>query len=240
MPAHRSIPVLRRLARHAPDRFPGVAIRLWCDHDLFLGCEVYQSLSRAPRPRAVAAEQTKGFAQPVRVSRSSTVESAYRGGRYESRGEGCGAIEDGDLRVFPVRHRGIVRLQGKNPPLREGYRVRSRLISRRLRLTRVISSVHCSASHSSLKPEASTEETSLCFSFLEDGYFRLDPFADRRRPLFIGADCNLCSRPVCGQPTCSLFYTRRFCARCAKKHEVSLDGSELRDRTALDAVDVAG
>ena len=68
------------------------------------------------------------------------------------------------------------------------------------------------------------------FSFLEDGYFRQDPFADRRRPLFIGADCSLCSRPVCGQPTCSLFYTRRFCARCAKKNVVSLYMSKCAHR----------
>jgi len=29
----------------------------------------------------------------------------------------------------------------------------------------------------------------------------------------------MCSRPVCGQPTCSLFYTRRFCAACGKQNE---------------------
>lgn len=237
MPAHRSIPVLRRLARHAPDRFPGVANDSG-ETTTFFSLVKFITHFRVHCGRG-RLPLNKGFRAAGTKSRSGTVESAYRGGRYESRREGCGAIEDGDLRVFPVRHRGVVRLQGKNPPLREEYRVRSRLISRRLRLTRVIGSVHCSASHSSLKPEASTEEISLCFSFLEDGYFRLDPFADRRRPLFIGADCDLCSRPVCGQPTCSLFYTRRFCAHCAKKHEVSLDGSELRDRTAPDAVDVA-
>mmetsp|Transcript_6021 Transcript_6021/g.26620 ORF Transcript_6021/g.26620 Transcript_6021/m.26620 type:complete len:113 (-) Transcript_6021:40-378(-) len=69
--------------------------------------------------------------------------------------------------------------------------------------------------------------------FLEDGYFRLDPFADRRRPLFIGADCDLCSRPVCGQPTCSLFYTRRFCAHCAKKHESEFPPEMKRDLSKL-------
>ena len=62
----------------------------------------------------------------------------------------------------------------------------------------------------------------LANSFLEDGYFRADPFAERRRPLFIGADCTLCRRPVCAQPTCSLFYTRRFCASCAKRNEVRI------------------
>jgi hypothetical protein len=31
-------------------------------------------------------------------------------------------------------------------------------------------------------------------------------------PLFIGGDCSVCQRPVC--PSCSLFYTHRFCFEC--------------------------
>jgi hypothetical protein len=31
-------------------------------------------------------------------------------------------------------------------------------------------------------------------------------------PLFIGGDCSVCQRPVC--PSCSLFYTHRFCFGC--------------------------
>lgn len=65
-------------------------------------------------------------------------------------------------------------------------------------------------------------------SFLEEGYFRQDPFTDRSRPLFIGADCSTCSRPVCGQHTCSMFYTRRFCAACAKQNEVCVCERDAR------------
>ena len=75
--------------------------------------------------------------------------------------------------------------------------------------------------------------------FLEDGYFRRDPFADVKRPLFIGADCNVCSRPVCAQPTCSLFFTKRFCAACAKQYAEGFPLELRPDLEKLQAMPVA-
>mmetsp|Transcript_32260 Transcript_32260/g.71392 ORF Transcript_32260/g.71392 Transcript_32260/m.71392 type:complete len:131 (-) Transcript_32260:385-777(-) len=52
--------------------------------------------------------------------------------------------------------------------------------------------------------------------FLEDSYLLPDPNAVRQRPLFLGAHCSLCGDSVCGGEACSLFYAKRFCARCAR------------------------
>mmetsp|Transcript_4399 Transcript_4399/g.5920 ORF Transcript_4399/g.5920 Transcript_4399/m.5920 type:complete len:112 (-) Transcript_4399:175-510(-) len=54
--------------------------------------------------------------------------------------------------------------------------------------------------------------------FLEEGYFRRNPFSTDARPLFIGGHCSICKIAVCAAPTCSLFYAKRFCVPCASEH----------------------
>mmetsp|Transcript_19594 Transcript_19594/g.32919 ORF Transcript_19594/g.32919 Transcript_19594/m.32919 type:complete len:182 (+) Transcript_19594:223-768(+) len=51
-------------------------------------------------------------------------------------------------------------------------------------------------------------------SFLEDGYFRRDPFSVDPRALFLGGFCSVCGVPVCAASTCSFFYAKRFCLPC--------------------------
>lgn len=53
-------------------------------------------------------------------------------------------------------------------------------------------------------------------SFHDDAYIMKDPFKSQGELsfLFLGADCVACSKPVC--QTCSIFYTKRFCLKCAK------------------------
>mmetsp|Transcript_9125 Transcript_9125/g.23151 ORF Transcript_9125/g.23151 Transcript_9125/m.23151 type:complete len:151 (-) Transcript_9125:352-804(-) len=59
-------------------------------------------------------------------------------------------------------------------------------------------------------------------AFLEVALLRADPFAEQRTsggaplPLQVGAVCSQCGAPVCLRRACGLFYTRRFCAKCAR------------------------
>jgi len=55
--------------------------------------------------------------------------------------------------------------------------------------------------------------------FLEEGYFRRDPFSAEPRALFLGSQCAMCGIKVCASPTCSLFYTKRFCIPCCNDHK---------------------
>jgi hypothetical protein len=55
--------------------------------------------------------------------------------------------------------------------------------------------------------------------FLEDALLRPDPFSDARTglPLQVGAVCSECGETICMRRACGLFYTRRFCAPCARR-----------------------
>ena len=52
--------------------------------------------------------------------------------------------------------------------------------------------------------------------FLEDCYLLPDPNAVRVHPLNLGSHCSLCDHVVCVGEACSIFYAKRFCARCAQ------------------------
>ncbi|GAX84582.1 hypothetical protein CEUSTIGMA_g12003.t1 [Chlamydomonas eustigma] len=54
--------------------------------------------------------------------------------------------------------------------------------------------------------------------FLEDSYLLPDPNAAQVHPLCLGSHCNVCKRSVCVSEECSLFYSKRFCADCARAH----------------------
>lgn len=43
-----------------------------------------------------------------------------------------------------------------------------------------------------------------------------DPSALKRRPVALGSRCTVCSNMVCCHDTCSVFYSKRFCAPCAR------------------------
>lgn len=51
--------------------------------------------------------------------------------------------------------------------------------------------------------------------YLEDCYIMKDPFSlpNKGEVLVLGADCSICKRIVC--LGCSIFYTQRFCLKCA-------------------------
>lgn len=51
--------------------------------------------------------------------------------------------------------------------------------------------------------------------YLEECYIMKDPFSlpNKGEVLVLGADCNICKRIVC--LGCSIFYTQRFCLKCA-------------------------
>lgn len=51
--------------------------------------------------------------------------------------------------------------------------------------------------------------------YSEDCYIMKDPFSlpNRGEVLVLGADCDICKHTVC--LGCSIFYTKRFCLKCA-------------------------
>ncbi|GFO06411.1 cysteine-rich dpf motif domain-containing protein 1 [Plakobranchus ocellatus] len=50
---------------------------------------------------------------------------------------------------------------------------------------------------------------------LEDCYIMKDPFSTFGGFITIGGNCSLCFKDVCVSADCSLFYTQRFCLKCA-------------------------
>ncbi|KAK8749142.1 hypothetical protein OTU49_015697 [Cherax quadricarinatus] len=54
-------------------------------------------------------------------------------------------------------------------------------------------------------------------TFLENCYVLRDPFQNGSGGSFLllGGECTSCSRVVCQDTSCSLFYTKRFCLNCA-------------------------
>mmetsp|Transcript_19180 Transcript_19180/g.44228 ORF Transcript_19180/g.44228 Transcript_19180/m.44228 type:complete len:81 (-) Transcript_19180:103-345(-) len=50
---------------------------------------------------------------------------------------------------------------------------------------------------------------------LEDSFVANDPFTPEARPLCLGGKCAICSACVC--VTCSLYYTKRVCGKCARE-----------------------
>ncbi|XP_056133745.1 cysteine-rich DPF motif domain-containing protein 1 [Lampris incognitus] len=54
---------------------------------------------------------------------------------------------------------------------------------------------------------------------LEECFVTKDPFSsEKEKFLVLGSTCSLCNIPVCVGTECSLFYTKRFCMQCVKKH----------------------
>ncbi|XP_020757758.2 cysteine-rich DPF motif domain-containing protein 1 isoform X1 [Odocoileus virginianus] len=52
---------------------------------------------------------------------------------------------------------------------------------------------------------------------LEESYVMRDPFTpDKGRFLIVGSRCSVCSKLVCVDPECSLFYSKRFCLPCVQ------------------------
>jgi len=53
------------------------------------------------------------------------------------------------------------------------------------------------------------------FVYSEECYIMKDPFSlpNKGEVLVLGADCSVCEHAVC--LGCSIFYTRRFCSKCA-------------------------
>ncbi|XP_012536003.1 cysteine-rich DPF motif domain-containing protein 1 [Monomorium pharaonis] len=54
--------------------------------------------------------------------------------------------------------------------------------------------------------------------YLEECYIMKDPFSlpNRGEVLVLGADCSMCGHAVC--LGCSIFYTKRFCPKCASSN----------------------
>lgn len=74
--------------------------------------------------------------------------------------------------------------------------------------------------------------------FLEEALLRADPFASETGalPLQVGAVCSLCSGQVCLRRGCSLFYARRFCRHCARKHRNEFPAEVVKlEREAFEA-----
>lgn len=57
---------------------------------------------------------------------------------------------------------------------------------------------------------------------LEDAFLVQDPAALKRKALILGSCCCVCQRQVCTGEACSLFYTKRFCAPCARANAAAL------------------
>ncbi|KAL5463517.1 hypothetical protein EMCRGX_G032417 [Ephydatia muelleri] len=53
---------------------------------------------------------------------------------------------------------------------------------------------------------------------LEDAYIARDPFSSDPTPLILGSHCVSCNSSVCVSPSCSVFYTKRFCVDCVQEN----------------------
>lgn len=58
---------------------------------------------------------------------------------------------------------------------------------------------------------------------LEPSYVMRDPFQPRVKTkpeafIVIGVDCCICEKPVCKDTTCSFFYAKSFCIKCAAEN----------------------
>ena len=68
------------------------------------------------------------------------------------------------------------------------------------------------------------------FLLLEEAFYMDDPFeASSKTPFILGGKCNLCTRTVCANQKCSLFYTKRFCTGCAKEKSDCFPKEILKD-----------
>ncbi|CAL8090607.1 unnamed protein product [Orchesella dallaii] len=67
--------------------------------------------------------------------------------------------------------------------------------------------------------------------FLEPSYIVRDPFTPQQGNnanfLLLGSNCSVCSKMTCQE--CSLFFTKRFCAKCSKAGSSHLP-EELRSK----------
>jgi hypothetical protein len=81
---------------------------------------------------------------------------------------------------------------------------------------------------SSISTTKNKKDPSITVDLLEKVYLLRDPFVaikDKDKQdqtkilsLIIGSHCSVCSRPVCVNLDCSIFYTRRFCLKCLSKY----------------------
>ncbi|KAH9508022.1 Cysteine-rich DPF motif domain-containing protein 1 [Bulinus truncatus] len=68
-----------------------------------------------------------------------------------------------------------------------------------------------------------------CILLHEDCYIIKDPFSTSGGFVTVGGMCSMCGKDVCMSTHCSLFYTQRFCFRCALNnlhefpHELQLE-----------------
>ncbi|KAL1513609.1 hypothetical protein ABEB36_003000 [Hypothenemus hampei] len=56
------------------------------------------------------------------------------------------------------------------------------------------------------------------FILLEDCYVIEDPFLPPKQghSLILGSNCNSCTKPICKDGNCSVYYNGSFCIKCAK------------------------
>ncbi|KAK3248018.1 hypothetical protein CYMTET_42502 [Cymbomonas tetramitiformis] len=73
--------------------------------------------------------------------------------------------------------------------------------------------------------------------FLEDGYFRRDPFSKAFRPLFLGSHCGICGREVCAATTCSFFFSKRCCRPCCQANITAFPPEVQRELKRTSGVD---
>ena len=62
--------------------------------------------------------------------------------------------------------------------------------------------------------------------FLENVYMIDDPYTESPHSICLGGKCSNCGVSVCADPQCSIFYTKRFCSRCAQQY-ISVFPQEL-------------
>lgn len=55
--------------------------------------------------------------------------------------------------------------------------------------------------------------------FKEECYIMKDPFSPSKYNfLVLGSKCSICSKVVCHNQDCSLFFSKRFCFSCVRDH----------------------
>uniref|UniRef100_A0A7M6DNU1 Cysteine-rich DPF motif domain-containing protein 1 n=1 Tax=Clytia hemisphaerica TaxID=252671 RepID=A0A7M6DNU1_9CNID len=68
------------------------------------------------------------------------------------------------------------------------------------------------------------------YLLLEETFYMDDPFeATSKRPFILGGKCSFCTRTVCINQKCSLYYTKRFCTECVKEKDECFPKEILKD-----------
>lgn len=78
------------------------------------------------------------------------------------------------------------------------------------------------------------KDTKANLCILEDVFSMKDPFSMQSTiPLILGGVCTICSRNICMDTICSLFYTKRFCTDCVKSNAKDFPDEIRRDISKL-------